>query len=212
MAAAVDRIVLNQEFFSNTYVLRASESAPEAVVVDPGGDPTPLFGALESLGATVAGILVTHADIDHVDGLAAHAAATGAEAWVPAGEASFIRSGSVRPGIPVPAHDPAHEVADGDVIRLAGLELQVVGVPGHSVDHVAFFVDGSLFAGDLLFAGSVGRVDLPGGNWDRLVSSIARLLELYGPDTVVYPGHGEPTTLGRELAVNPFLDELRTAR
>ncbi len=96
---------------------------------------------------------------------------------MPAGEAAFVRSGSVRPGIPVAAHDPAHEVADGDVIRLAGLELHVVGVPGHSIDHVAFFVDGSLFAGDLLFAGSVGRVDLPGGSWDaarRLDRSAAR--------------------------------------
>ena len=83
------------------------------------------------------------------------------------------------------------------------------GVPGHSAGHVAFCADGKIFSGDLLFEGSVGRVDLPGGDWETLLASIKRLVDRYGPDAVVYPGHGEPTTLGRELATNPFLGELR---
>jgi glyoxylase-like metal-dependent hydrolase (beta-lactamase superfamily II) len=206
MAIAVSR-VLNPQYGQNCYAVQASEDAAEAVVVDPGGDPTPLLG----LGATVAAILVTHTDIDHVLGVAELHRATGAEVWVPAGEADVLRTGAARAGGGVPPHEPEHLVADGDVIRAAGLELEVVAIPGHSIDHVAYCVDGALFSGDLLFASSVGRVDLPGGDWETLIASIKRLLDRFGPDAVVYPGHGDPTTLGRELESNPFLGELRAA-
>jgi glyoxylase-like metal-dependent hydrolase (beta-lactamase superfamily II) len=206
MAVVVSR-VLNPQFGQNCYVVRASEDATEAVVVDPGGEPGPLL----DLGVTVAAILLTHPDVDHVFGVAGLHNATGAEVWVPAGEADVLRSGAARTGGSVPAHDPEHLVADGDLVRAAGLELEVVGTPGHSVDHVAYCVDGALFSGDLLFERSVGRVDLPGGDWDTLIASVRRLLDRFGPDAVVYPGHGDPTTLGRELESNPFLGELRTA-
>ena len=85
-------------------------------------------------------------------------------------------------------------------------------VPGHSPAHLAFAADGALFSGDVLFAGSVGRADLPGADWETLVASIARLAERFPPETTIYPGHGPPTTLGRELATNPFLAELRATR
>jgi glyoxylase-like metal-dependent hydrolase (beta-lactamase superfamily II) len=206
VAVAVSR-VLNAQYGQNTYVVRASEQAVEAVVVDPGGDPAPLL----ELGVTVAAILVTHTDIDHVLGVADLHDATGAEVWVPAGEADVLRTGAARAGGGVPPHDPEHLVGDGEVVRAGGLELEVVGIPGHSIDHVAYCVDGTLFSGDLLFASSVGRVDLPGGDWETLIASIRRLLDRFGPDALVYPGHGEPTTLGRELESNPFLGELRAA-
>ena len=89
---------------------------------------------------------------------------------------------------------------------------QTLPVPGHSPGHLAFAADGALFSGDVLFAGSVGRVDLPGGDWETLLDSISRLAERFPPETVVYSGHGQPTTLGEELARNPFLAELRAAR
>jgi len=92
---------------------------------------------------------------------------------------------------------------------VVGMTFEVVDVPGHSAGHVAFYTDGALFSGDLLFAGSVGRVDLPGGDWPTLLASVRTLLERYPEDTVVYPGHGPRTTLGTELARNPFLAELR---
>jgi len=114
-----------------------------------------------------------------------------------------------RTGGSVPASLPEHLVDDGDVVKSAGLELEVAGIAGHSPGHVGFFVDGAIFEGDLLFEGSVGRVDLPGGDWHTLLDSVRRLLDRYGPDTVVYPGHGDPTTLGRDLVTNPFLGELR---
>ena len=206
MAVAVSR-VLNAQFGQNVYVVRSSEETTEAVVVDPGCDPAPLL----TLGVTIEAILVTHTDVDHVLGVADLHRATGAEVWVPAGEADVLRTGTARVGGGVPPHEPEHLVADGDVVRVAGLDLEVVGTPGHSVDHVAYCVDGALFSGDLLFASSVGRVDLPGGDWETLLASIRRLLDRFGPDAVVYPGHGDPTTLGRELESNPFLAELRAA-
>jgi len=208
MAVAVERFLLDREYGSNCYVVRAGEGAESVAVIDPGGDPGDLVARLVG---SVGGILVTHADVDHIGGVAALAAATDAEVWAPAGEADFLRQGATRGGRTVQAHDPEHTVADGDSIAVAGLSFDVVGIPGHSIDHVGFHVEGKLFSGDLLFAGSVGRTDFPGGDWGTLVASIRRLLERFGPDVTVYPGHGEPTTLGRELQTNPFLGELRSA-
>jgi hydroxyacylglutathione hydrolase len=207
--SAITRFVLNERYSANCYLVRASDDAACGAVVDPGGDPALLLAELDRLGATVAGILVTHSDVDHVEGVAALAEATGAEVWAPAGEAQALRDGVTRGGTPVRPHDPEHEVRDRDVVSIAGLEFQVAGIPGHSVDHVAFCVGADVFSGDLLFGGSVGRVDFPGGDWAELLASIQRLVGRYGRDAVVYPGHGDPTTLGRELDTNPFLGELR---
>jgi glyoxylase-like metal-dependent hydrolase (beta-lactamase superfamily II) len=211
MPLAVDSFVMSP-FQSNCYVVRADRSTQDAVVVDPGDDPTPLRLELARLGARTAGILVTHTDVDHVGGVAALAEGTGAEVWAPAGEVEALRAGETRGGFRTDPHDPAHTVGEGDEIVVAGLTFEVLDVPGHSSGHVAFHCAGELFAGDLLFAGSVGRVDLPGGDWDLLVESVRKLIERFPAETVVHPGHGPATTLGRELATNPFLAELRTER
>jgi len=100
-------------------------------------------------------------------------------------------------------------VSGGETIEVAGISFECLAVPGHSPAHVAFHVAGELFSGDLLFAGSVGRVDLPGADWDTLLASVWMLDERLPPETVVHPGHGPETTLGVELARNPFLAELR---
>ena len=97
----------------------------------------------------------------------------------------------------------------GEELVLAGIDVEVLSVPGHSPAHLAFQSGGALFSGDVLFAGSVGRTDLPGADWDALVASIRLLADRFPPETVVYSGHGPPTTLGHELARNPFLAELR---
>jgi glyoxylase-like metal-dependent hydrolase (beta-lactamase superfamily II) len=200
----VDRFVLDRRYAANCWAIRADEAGP-AAVVDPGGDPTELL----SSGIAVEGILVTHGDVDHIGGVAALVDATGAEVWMPAGEAETLREGRTRGGMQVRAHEPEHQVTGGDRITVAGLRFEVVDVPGHSAGHVAFYADGKLFSGDLLFEQSVGRVDLDGGDWQTLLDSVQRLLAQFGPDATVYPGHGEPTTLGRELATNPFLGALR---
>ena len=211
MPLAVDSYVMGP-FQSNCYVVRAERGAPEAVVVDPGDDPTELRLELARMGTTAAGILVTHTDVDHIGGVAALAAGTGAEVWAPIGEVEDLRSGTPRGGFPVGPHDPAHTVTGGDEISVAGISFDVLDVPGHSRGHVAFHHDGELFVGDLLFAGSVGRVDLAGGDWDALLDSVRSLLERFSPETIVYPGHGPATTLGHELRSNPFLADLRAER
>jgi hydroxyacylglutathione hydrolase len=208
---AVDSYVMGPAR-SNCYVVRAERGAPEAAIVDPGDDPTALRLELARMGTKPGGILVTHTDVDHIGGVAALADGTGAEVWAPSGEVDALRTGKSRGGFEVGPHDPAHTVTGGEQITVAGVVFDVVDVPGHSHGHVAFHHDGELFAGDLLFAGSVGRVDLPGGDWETLLDSIRSLLERFSPETVVYPGHGPATTLGRELASNPFLSELRAER
>ena len=211
MPLVVDSFVMGP-YGSNCYVVRSERGAEDAVVIDPGDDPTPLRLELARMGAKTAGILVTHTDIDHIAGVAALAEGTGAEVWAPAGEVEALRAGETRGGMRVAPHDPAHTVTGGDEIHVGGVAFEVLDVPGHSAGHVAFHHAGELFAGDLLFAGSIGRYDLPGGDWDQLLASIRALIERFPPETVVYPGHGQSTTLGRELETNPFLRELRAER
>jgi glyoxylase-like metal-dependent hydrolase (beta-lactamase superfamily II) len=115
-------------------------------------------------------------------------------------------------GISLRPHTPDVLLQGGETIEIAGIAFDVLFVPGHSPAHLAYHADESLFSGDVLFSGSVGRTDLPGGDWDTLVASIRSLVEAYAPQTVVYPGHGPVTTLGDELARNPFLAELRAER
>ncbi len=210
MPLVVDTFVLGP-YQSNCYVVRTERGAPEAAVIDPGDDPTPLRLELARMGTRTGAILVTHTDVDHIGGVAALAEGTGAEVWAPADEVDALRAGETRGGLRVQPHDPAHTVSGGDEITVVGITFEVVDVPGHSHGHVAFHHGGELFSGDLLFAGSVGRVDLPGGDWETLLDSVRTLLDRFPPETVVHPGHGPATTLGRELDSNPFLRELRAA-
>ena len=209
MALAVNTFVLGP-FRSNCYVVRSERGAPEAAIVDPGDDPTALRLELAGMATRPAGILVTHTDVDHIGGVAALADGTGAEVWAPAGEVEALRTGKPRGGFPVGPHDPAHTVTGGDEITVAGIDFEVIDVPGHSSGHVAFRAGDEIFSGDVLFSGSVGRYDLDGGDWETLLDSIRSLMERFPPETAIHPGHGPATTLGRELASNPFLRELRT--
>src|SRR3954471_2087578 len=204
MALAVNTFVLGP-FRSNCYVVRSERGAPEAAIIDPGDDPTALRLEVAGMGTRPGGISVTHNDVDHIGGVAALADGTGAEVWAPAGEVEALRAGETRGGMRVPPHEPAHTVSGGALVSVAGIDFEVIDVPGHSSGHIAFFADGELFSGDLLFAGSVGRVDLPGGDWDTLVPWVRALADRFPADTIVWPGHGPATTLGRELQTNPFL-------
>ena len=197
---------------TNCYVVRASRAASEAVVVDPGADAADLRLELASRGARCAAILVTHCHWDHLGGVADLAEGTGAPVHMPDAEAVVLE----RPddvygalGIRIRPWSPEVRLAGDETFAAAGIEFETLLVPGHSPGHVAYHADGCLFSGDVLFAGGVGRVDLPGGDWDTLLESIRALADRFPPETVVYPGHGPPTTLGDELARNPFLAELR---
>jgi hydroxyacylglutathione hydrolase len=210
VSIVVDRYALGA-LQTNCYVVRATQEASAAAVVDPGGDAAELRLALAGMGATCAAILITHGHFDHVGGVADLAEGTGAPVYMPAGERDRLeRFADFAPiGMPGRSYTPDHLLEGGETIAVAELTFECVAIPGHSPAHVAFYTDGALFSGDLLFAGSVGRVDLPGADWDTLLESVRTLLDRYPPETIVYPGHGSATTLGEELARNPFLAELR---
>jgi glyoxylase-like metal-dependent hydrolase (beta-lactamase superfamily II) len=204
MAPVVETYVLGPTQ-TNCYVVRADPSARQAVVVDPGYDGV-------RPGFDVAGILVTHCHWDHLGGIAALAEESGAPVYMPESEAAVLENPEAfYPGQEIRPYPPDVRLGDGDTIEAAGLTFETLSVPGHSPGHVAFATDGVLFSGDVLFAGSVGRTDLPFADWDTLVESIRTLVDRFPPETVVYPGHGPTTTLGAELAGNPFLAELRAA-
>lgn len=210
MPPAVDRYELGP-IGTNCYVARADRAASEAVVVDPGGDVTQLRLDLARSGARAVGILITHGHWDHLGGVADLAEATGAPVHMSEQEKPLLEdvNSFVPSGIRLRPYTPEVLLGGDETIELAGMTFETVRVPGHSPAHLAYYVDGVLFSGDVLFAGSVGRTDLPGADWDVLVESIRTLAERFPADTVVYAGHGPETTLGAELARNPFLAELR---
>jgi hydroxyacylglutathione hydrolase len=197
---------------TNCYLVRADRGASEAVVVDPSGPAAEILVRLASLGSRCTAILVTHAHFDHVLGLADLAEGTSAPVYAPTLEREVLEQPAAftPAGISVRAWAPATGLGGGETLEVAGLSFDVLHVPGHSPGHLAYALDGHLLSGDVLFAGSVGRVDLPGGDWQTLLASIRSLVGALPPETVVHPGHGPETTLGAELARNPFLAELRS--
>ena len=204
MAPTVDIYALGPTQ-TNCYLVRAEPEAAEGVVVDPGFE-------LAKPDLVIAAILVTHCHWDHLGGIASLAEATGAPVYMAEREAFVLEDpAAFYPEQGIPPYSPDVRLSDGETVDAAGLKFEVVDVPGHSPGHIAYAVDGALFSGDVLFAGSVGRTDLPGADWDTLVGSIRALFDRFPPDTVVYPGHGPPTTLGAERAGNPFLAELRAS-
>ena len=195
----------------NTWIAR-QDGSDKALLIDPGDEPQKLLEALKELQTTPEAILITHCHFDHVGAVKAMAEATGAPVYCPAGEVFMLEdiNSFAFPGLTFENYTPEHTVADGDKLTLAGFEIDVIGTPGHSIDHVTYSIpaEKAIFSGDVLFQGSVGRTDLPGSDHQTLMDSIARLLETLPDETGVLPGHMNPTTLGTERAGNPFLHEL----
>jgi hydroxyacylglutathione hydrolase len=204
MSLAVDRYELGPAG-TNCYVVRRDRGVPEAVVVDPGAD-------VGELPDQCAGILITHSHWDHLGGVADLAERTGAQVYMPRAEAPVLANpADWFPEVPLRPYEADVLLDGGETLELAGISFETLNVPGHSPGHVAYYAEGALFSGDVLFAGSVGRTDLPFSDWDTLFGSIKGLVERFPPETVVYSGHGPETTLGAELARNPFLAELRAS-
>jgi len=210
VGAAVDRYELGP-IGTNCYVVRSERGASEAVVVDPGDEAARLRLELARMGATCTAILITHGHWDHLGGVADLAEGTGAPVHMAEDERALLEdiNSFVPQGVRLRPYTPDVLLQGDETLELAGITFETLRVPGHSPAHVAYYTEGCLFSGDVLFAGSVGRTDLPGGDWETLVASIRRLADRYPPETIVYSGHGAETTLGSELARNPFLAELR---
>jgi hydroxyacylglutathione hydrolase len=197
----------------NCYLFRR-EGSDRLLVVDPGEEAERILAAIAATGAEVEAILLTHCHFDHIGAVAPVAKATGAPVYCPEIEVPLLAD--IMAFVPWEGFGPyesyeADEVVrGGETLELAGMELEVVFTPGHSPGHVTYAVRGepAIFSGDVLFQGSVGRVDLPGGDGPTLLASIAELLETYPEETVVHPGHMGLTTLGAERATNPFLGSL----
>jgi hydroxyacylglutathione hydrolase len=224
----------------NAYIVRCGSEATRAVIIDPGEEAERLLQAASALGVKIDAILITHCHFDHIGAVAPVAEATGAPVYCPQIERGVLADVMrwVPAGFgPFESYEADHTVAGGERLSIAGLDIEVAFTPGHSPGHVTYAIATSepvagtggadkapaagaagpgrrkvqaLFSGDVLFQGSVGRTDLPGGDWGTLERSIVALLQAYPPETLVCPGHMGMTTLGRERDTNPFLAELRS--
>lgn len=200
----------------NTYII-GDEATNDAVVVDPGGHVEEILHAIQDAGLTLRRVINTHAHFDHVGGVSELKEEAGIPFALHRDELPVLENYSgqlayfgVSGGEP-PAVDEYLE--EGQEIAVGETVLQVLFTPGHSPGHVTFVYDGSgkaegqrvAFSGDVLFQGSIGRFDLPGGDYDRLMQSIREELLPLGDETIIHPGHGPSTTIGREKRTNPFL-------
>lgn len=198
----------NGQFQQNCFLVADSTSG-DVVVMDPGEDAELFLRRLRTEGWTARGIWLTHAHVDHILGVGRVAEATGAPIYLhPADRPLYDHVGEqgawlgLRASAPPP---PAHDLADGDTMKVGDVTFEVRHVPGHSPGSVAFVTKGVALVGDALFAGSIGRTDLPGGDTETLLTSIRERLLSLPDETVVYSGHGPETTIGRERRTNPFL-------
>ena len=193
---------------NNLYLLTTAGSR-DAVVVDPSIESEGVLDTIRSRGLVVKRILLTHAHIDHILMVKPFHAATGAPVWLHADDRSYYERGKEQAasmGLAWPGSVPiARWIADGEDVGIPGIDIRAMHTPGHSRGSVTFATPEGLISGDVLFRGSIGRTDLPGGDWDTLVRTIREKLFVHPGDTTVYPGHGPVTTIGHEMESNPFV-------
>lgn len=200
---------------TNCYIVR-DEATGRAAVIDPGGDAPRVTAALARHNLTVEAIIATHAHFDHIGAVRDLVLATGAPFLAGEAELPVLKTAAEQAlmffGISVPPPPaPDRLLRDGDELTLGGARFRVVLTPGHSPGHICLLGDGVAFVGDVVFPGSIGRTDLPGGDYDTLMRAIARHILTLPDETVLYSGHGPETTVGRERRTNPFLVGLAPA-
>lgn len=194
----------------NCFIIGCPETK-SAAVVDPGDDAERVLRRVAKLGLEVKLIINTHGHFDHIGGNRAVKAATGAELMIHSSDLPLLplaAGHAAAYGLSCESSPAADRtLADGDRVQVGALELQVLHTPGHTPGGICLFGGGHLFTGDSLFAGSIGRTDLPGGDHDTLITSVRRQLMGLPAETVVHPGHGPDTTIGREKKLNPFVGD-----
>ncbi|MBI4200148.1 MAG: MBL fold metallo-hydrolase [Chloroflexi bacterium] len=205
------RKVVVAPFVENTYIVGA-RSTGDGMVVDPGGEPERVLEAVADLGLTVKLIVNTHGHGDHTSAVAALKEATGATYALHQADVPLLKEGASWASRVVPSYKPPPEpdrlLADGDILEVGALRFQVLETPGHTPGGICLYGHGLVFTGDTLFQGSIGRFDRPGGNGRQLLLSIFSRLLTLAPGTIVLPGHGEQSTIGREKLTNPFLQRI----
>ena len=207
------RTIVSDPFAENSYVLW-QEGQTEAIVVDPGFEPDLILEFLSENGLKLEAIVNTHGHVDHMAGNAEMKRAfPEAPILIGAGDAIMLTDAvvnmSANYGMPVVSPPADRLLKEGELLSLAGIALEVFDIPGHSPGHVVYLIRETkpitVIGGDVLFRGSVGRTDFPGGSFETLKANIERVLWPLSPDSVVYPGHGPVTTVGHEKETNPWV-------
>ena len=203
----VNRLVVGP-FATNCYIIN-HEGSKRCVIIDPGGDAARIKKTLTDSGLQTEAVLITHGHIDHLFALAEFSGDNSVTVIAHEDEKAMLAGVSVQSRMfgleELPTPEISRWVHENDMIQVANLSFRVIHTPGHSPGGCCYLTDGAVFVGDTLFDSSVGRTDLPGGNYDQLINSIKKKLFVLPDDTPVYPGHGDQTTIGREKKFNPFL-------
>ena len=198
-------------FAENCWVI-GSRRTREGIVIDPGAQPEEILALAKDMGVNVKVIANSHAHLDHILGVRGIQQATGAKFLLHEQDLEIARGAAQAAAHMMgetiePPPDPDAFLSDGDEVEVEGLKLKVIHTPGHTQGSISFYTEGMLFSGDTLFRGSIGRTDLPGGNFDQELASIVDRLLALPDDTVVLPGHMQETQIGHERQTNPFVQE-----
>jgi len=205
-------VVVSPPFMENTYVLRRPDR-DDCLIVDPGSRSAEIAAMLQEQGVTPAAILLTHGHLDHIEGnWALRSQWPDLPILIGAGDAPMLtdpaKNLSAKYGKPITSPPADRLLTESDKVEVAGFEFDVFDIPGHSPGHIVYVLRSEtpfvVLGGDVLFQGSIGRTDTPGGSLELLVTGIRKKLFTLPENTIVYPGHGDPTTVGEEKRTNPY--------
>jgi len=203
------RSLVVSDFYSNCYIIGCDDTK-EAVVIDPGGDADLILRILERNGLHLNYIINTHGHIDHIGANAEIKGATNCKVLIHKEDEKLLKDPLLNLSSLFMKDTSLCEKADrllddGDTIKFGNINLEVIHTPGHTPGGICLKMDECLFTGDTLFASSIGRTDLPGGSYEALIRSIKTRLLILDDSVIIYPGHGESSTIQKEMMSNPFL-------